>query len=400
MHHQQVTVVEGLSDRLEDNRFREVKRLKKKHLPHRLHWYLSEDYFSEELLVVQSFELEQFKRITEEAFHVFEKATNHIIANNQLHTLGIPSFFHECIIHSWENKKQHPFLCGRFDINGGFKNSYGKVIEFNADTFSTLPETILWQPLQKELLKENRNVSQFNDLAEDIKRLFSQLKYETGLENPVFLGSSFGYVEDQLNTSTIIDLAYEAGFSPHYSDLEHVVFSEEEGIFYKEGDEYVKVDVWYKMIPWDWMFNEEPELAKLLSQIVLNKQAVILNPPYTAIWQNKKFLAYITKHFPNNVIAETFLEATSLHEYVAKPIYGRLGENVTIKNTKNDAISKGDFGSQELVYQKYYPLIKDLENYYYQAGMFYTTKPSALNLRAQETPIIGDDCEFMTHIVM
>ena len=59
-----------------------------------------------------------------------------------------------------------------------------------------------------------------------------------------------------------------------------------------------------------------------------------------------------------------------------------------------------DFGNQEMVYQKYYPLIKDMENYYYQTGMFYTTKPSALNLRTQESPIIGDDCEFMTHVVI
>ncbi|WP_299113792.1 glutathionylspermidine synthase family protein [uncultured Winogradskyella sp.] len=390
---------ESRLDHLEDSRFKEIKRLKKKHVPHRLHWYLEEDYFSEELLGLYRSEVEQLRRISDEAFYLFQRATDKIVNENRLDELGIPASFHACIEYSWRNKNKHPFLYGRFDINGGLKSDYGRIIEFNADTCSTIPETLLWQPLQLEKLKGNPQ--SFNTLKYDINTTLSNLKPLIGKENPVFLGTSFGYIEDKENVNCIIDIAYEAGFKPFYSNLENIIFSDE-GVFHQIGDEYEDVDVLFKMIPWDWMFNDEPELARTLSELIINDKVVVLNPAYTAIWQNKKFLAYITTNFPNSILAETYLDKLpSLYNYVKKPVYGRLGENITIEAMGNsEARSDGDFGNQDMIYQKYYPLNKDLENYSYQIGMFYTIRASAINLRAQQSQIITDDCEFMSHFII
>ncbi|NRD20307.1 glutathionylspermidine synthase family protein [Winogradskyella eckloniae] len=391
--------VESRLDRLEDSRFKEIKRLKKKHVPNRLHWFLGEDYFSEELLGIYRSEVEQLRRISDEAFYLFQRATDKIIADNKLGDLNIPLSFQNSIIHSWKNKSKHPFLYGRFDINGGLKSDYGRIIEFNADTCSTIPETLLWQPLQLAELKGNPQ--NFNTLSEDIKMTLTNLKATLTKSSPTFLGTSFGYVEDVENVNCIIDIAYQAGFKPLYSNLENVIFSDE-GVFYEIGGEFEEIDVLFKMVPWDWMFNDEPELAQTLSELIINDKVVVLNPPYTAIWQNKKFLAYITQNFPNNILAETYLQQEArLGEYVKKPVYGRLGENIAIETaTKARLESKGDYGKQDMVFQKYYPLNQDLEKYYYQIGMFYTTKASAINLRAQDSPIITDDCEFMSHFII
>lgn len=384
-------------DLLEDSRFKEIKRLKKKSVPHQLHWYLKEDYFSEELLGVYSSELHQFKQASIEAFSLFETATTQILERNELHQIGIPSFFEECIYYSWKNREKHPFLYGRFDLNGGFNNTRAKIIEFNADTCSTIPETLLWQPLQLEHL--GAQYRQFNTCTEDIIKTLTALKSKLAFPEPSFLASSFGYQEDILNANCITDLAYKSGFQPFYCNLEHVTFSEEEGIFYEVGGEYQPVDIWFKMIPWDWMFNEEPGLAKKLSKIIQKDLTTVLSPAYTAIWQNKKFLAYITKNFPNKVIAETYLDQPSGTDYIAKPMYGRLGENVIIPGPKGIE-SKGDYANQDKVFQKYYPLVKDKEDYYYQTGVVFTKTPSAINFRAQDSPIITDDCEFMSHFLL
>jgi glutathionylspermidine synthase len=385
------------SDHLEDNRFQEVSSLRKKDVPHQLHWFLKEDYFSNELLGFLPAEIDRIRQLTEEAFSIFVKATDKILEDRQLHTLGIPKTFEPVIYHSWKNRTKHPFLAGRFDVNGGVGQLATAVIEFNADTCSTLPETLFWQPLQFQQLKGS--YQQFNNLREDLLATLTQLQ-KASSPNPVFLGSSFGYPEDVANVNCILDIAFNAGFQTFYQDLEHVTFSEE-GIFYQEGEEYVKVDVWYKMIPWDWMFNEEPDLAAILSKIVIEDLAVVLNPAYTSLWQNKLFLAYITKHFPNNVIAETHTEPTwGLTSYAQKPVYGRLGENILVKDENGkESRTKGDYGKQPSVYQRFFPLAQDDEKYYYQLGMFYTRKPSALNLRAQETNILTDDCEFMSHYI-
>ncbi len=390
--------MENRLDHLEDSRFKEIKRLKKKHVPHHLHWFLNEDYFSEELLGIYKHELNKYTRISNEAFSVFEKATDKIINDNKLGDLDIPEFFHKCIIHTWQNRTKNPFLYGRFDINGGIKHNDPHIIEFNADTCSTLPETIHWQKIQQEQLKGN--VEQFNNLEKDIGNTLHTLKNSINHPNPFLLGSSFGYKEDILNVNCILDIAYNQGYKSFYVNLEEVIFSQEQGILYEINGEYQIVDVWFKMIPWDWMFNEEPQLAKDLSGIICNDLCTVLNPAYTAIWQNKKFLAYISKYFPNNIIAETHLEKPLLNEYVTKPYYGRLGENISILSSKIKEQSAGDYGAQKMIHQKYFPLEKDLENYYYQVGMFYTNKASALNFRTQEKPIITDDCEFMSHYII
>ncbi|WP_340198900.1 glutathionylspermidine synthase family protein [Ascidiimonas sp. W6] len=387
----------SLLGRLGDNRFREIKKLKKKNIPHYLHWFLKEDYFSEELLGIYRHEVDRFKNTAQEAFTIFEKATEKIISEKSLDLLGIPSFFHECIYHSWENREHHTFLYGRFDINGGFEKKGEKVIEFNADTCSTLPETLYWQPLQFAQLKSGS--SMFNHLESALVNKLTKLHAKLGIENPVFLGSSFGYEEDKMNVNPILDLAYQAGFKPFYEDLENVVFSEE-GIFYKVGEEYQIVDVWFKMIPWDWMFNDEPELAKIVSDLIVKNLVIVLNPPYTSIWQNKKFLAYITKHFPSEFIAKTYTNEPSLGDFVKKPVYGRIGENIQIKALGKRTETTGDYGKQDFIFQDYCPLLLDQENYYYQPGVFYMEEPVALNLRTQDQKIMTDDCEFMSHFIL
>ena len=88
--------VESRSDLLEDSRFKEIKRLKKKHVPNRLHWFLGEDYFSEELLGIYRSEIEKLRRISDEAFYLFQRATDKIIADDKLSELGIPLSFQKC----------------------------------------------------------------------------------------------------------------------------------------------------------------------------------------------------------------------------------------------------------------------------------------------------------------
>lgn len=382
---------------MEDNRFKEVRKIKKKEMPPHLQWFAGEDYLFEELLGLYSSEVDRFRYVTQEAFSIFEKATDKIIQEKRLDILKIPAFFHSVIEKTWNDRKNHPFLYGRFDLNGGINQSDVCVIEFNADTCSTLPETVLWQKMQLNELKGIKG--QFNSLEEDLKLTLSKLRSTVPYEESYFLASSFGHKEDKMNCNIILDTAYQSGFKVIYSDLQDVIFSEE-GIFIEMGGEYQPIDVWFKMIPWDWMFNEEPELAQSLADLIGKDLIKVLNPPYTAIWQNKLFLSYITKNFPNNYIAETYDLQSQLMEkdYVEKPVYGRMGENVRIPSKRVQ--SKGDFESQQKIYQRFYPLEKDREGYFYQLGMFYTYHPSAINFRAEDKEIITNECEFVSHYII
>jgi glutathionylspermidine synthase len=52
-----------------------------------------------------------------------------------------------------------------------------------------------------------------------------------------------------------------------------------------------------------------------------------------------------------------------------KPIYGRLGENISVVKNGETVNSSGDFEDQQMIYQNYY-LAKDTEGYSYQIGIF------------------------------
>lgn len=80
-------------------------------------------------------------------------------------------------------------------------------------------------------------------------------------------------------------IANEAGFQTNFSFVDEVEFSEE-GIF-KEGENY---EYWFKLIPWEDIAIEEGELAMLLTQIMRNQRAIILNPAYTLLFQSKGIL--------------------------------------------------------------------------------------------------------------
>lgn len=391
---------QNLSDLLEDNRFEEAKLPKKKKLPHQLHWFVEQDYFSNELLGVASSEVNKYQSIAEDAYQVFVAGTELVLEENRLLSFGIPIQYHKLFEYTWNRREDYPYLYGRFDVNGVLDGMPGKVIEFNADTCSTLPETLMFQKIHLDLMKTSYD--SFNYLEESIGLMLSKLKGNLPSDyQPAFLGSSLGYEEDVQNVSAILDIASSQGFHPVYRDLPEVNFSED-GIFVETGDDYMPIDVFFKFFPWDWAINDEPGLMDVLSKIILDEKCIVLNPFFTSLWQNKKFLAFLSERFPiNDVIAKTYKDQPNFGDYVSKPVLGRIGENVRIVKTNGQEFrTNGDYASQDVVYQEYIANPKDKEDYSYQAGVFMVGhKAVALNYRCAEKEIVNDDCEFMAHFV-
>lgn len=383
---------------MEDNRFIELPVVDYDKVTDDFRWLADqEDYFTDELIGIYSSELDTLIDTTRVAFELYSQATSEIIKSNQLHLLDIPDYFHELIAYTWDHREgKHPFLFGRFDVNGGLNGQHAKVIEFNADTCTMVPETFFWHPIHLE--HEGSGLKGFNHLHTDIYTKLSKIKNDLNVPNPVILGTSLGHPEDVSNVKAVINtLATHQDCFIHYEDLEHITFSED-GVFIDAGDGFIPVDIMVKLFPWDWAYKEEPELAKTLSDLIMQGKVTVISPPYTTIWQNKKFLNYITKHFPNDVIAKSYDHRPDPDTtYVVKSSFGRLGEEVTIQSSKD--IYK-NIRHDKHSYQEYLKLPKDSDGYYYQLGMFYTDKPSALNIRGKEGKIIDDDCEFFCHFLM
>lgn len=396
-------VVEDHSVLLEDNRFIDSAIPDLKDIPPQIHWYLYEDYLVDEMILVDPSELTTYKSIAQQAYNLILEYTDDYIRKGDLSSFGISSSLIDLIKYSWEHRDRHPYLYGRFDVNGVLDQLPGAVIEFNADTCSTLGESIHWQRVQLKKTGIPFNEC-FNDIEEHLQKFFAKHNTLNGDHRHVIIGSSLGYKEDVLNTNIIIDQAMKHGLYGVYSDLENVVFSENEGIFVDSHDTYYQADFFFKFFPWDWIDSEEPELLSILHKIITNELCTVLNPAYSFLWQNKAFLAHITKDMPSqSVIAKTYFNKDNItkSKYVRKPVLGRLGESIKVvdQGQKVDK-SKGDYDKQEKIYQEFVqnPTCTDDETY--QAGVFITDEgPAGLNFRASESSIITDDCEFYTHVI-
>jgi len=137
---------------LEDSRFTELPPVYIGKVDDILCCHLDqEEYLVDEIIAFTHDEVRFLQKKAEEAHELFTKATDHIIYNDRLGELGIPSSFQEVIKYTWANRITHPFLYGRFDFSGGIDGMPTKVIEYNADTCTMVTETLFLTSLRRSL---------------------------------------------------------------------------------------------------------------------------------------------------------------------------------------------------------------------------------------------------------
>ncbi|EOA6026430.1 glutathionylspermidine synthase family protein [Campylobacter upsaliensis] len=367
-------------------------------------WHTDEDgsdYLDNKLICVSKNEANAYYEAANELYDMFVAAAQNVIDNNRFDELGIPFNLIDAIKMSWENEV-HWHLYGRFDFAGGLDGKPIKLIEFNADTPTSLFESAI---LQWAMLKQNNldEHLQFNSIYESLMDNFKRLitldesveEFEEHYRGWKILFSSVaGNKEEELTTKLLAHIAKDAGFECDFSYVDEVEFGEE-GIF-KNGVNY---EYWFKLIPWEEIAIEEGELAMLLTQIMRNQKAIILNPAYTLLFQSKGILKILWELYPNHpLLLESSYEPLQGKDFVRKPMFGREGANISI--VKDDVKLQeniGPYGNNKMIYQQYYELNSN-ENEYYQAGVFFAYEGCGLGFRKGGL-IIDNASKFVGHII-
>ena len=366
------------------------------------------DYIQSDVIALTQEEGDACYDAANELYDMFVQAGQAVIDNKLFDKMGIQPELREMIEYTWEHDN-HYHLYGRFDFGGGIAGKPIKLIEFNADTATSIPECaiIQWAHLMSNKLDENM---QFNDVFKQFVYNFKQLRKLNPKKHPAILITAMDSMEDRSNVEFIGQAAIEAGFEVTYADLPDVTFSEDEGedggVWHKTLGEYTKYDFWFKLIPWEHMVVDFPELVKILTGIVKREQCVILNPAYTMLFQNKNILKMLWEMFPNHpLLLETSDKPLKGKSYVEKVVLGREGANVTIFDSNNKVIAgkEGEYGDQVKIYQEFYEYPKDDIGRIYQAGVFFSSQASGLCFRRTEggnEKIIHNTAQFISHKVL
>lgn len=362
-------------------------------------------YLTDEIVEISAAERDAFYTAGNHLYERFVAAAEYVLGNDLLHTLGIPPNLYELIEYTWEDDR-HLHLYGRFDLVGGADGLPMKVLEFNADTPTSVPETaiIQWAQLRANGIPEDR---QFNFLYEALVDNFKRLKQlNPGREAAILFSTLEGAAEDDHNVELLQTAAREAGFETAFRYVDEVIFSEINGIFIadEEGNT-TQYPFWFKLIPWEYIALDEPDMARILTKIVTRGLAIVLNPAYTMLFQSKAIMAHLWDLFPKDpLLLETSLkEPIGRHNYpfVEKVVLGREGANVAIfdKEGLPETARRGDYEDQIKVYQALAQLARDDKGHYYQAGLFFAYEACGVGFRRSTHRIIDNGAQFVGHWV-
>lgn len=263
-------------------------------------------------------EVEQIEEATAALYEMCLEAVDHVISNRLFKKFGIPNFIQEHIIRSWN--EDHPAIYGRFDFT--FKNGTPKMLEFNADTPTSLFETgiIQWHWLQDF----DKDKDQFNSVHEKLINYWEYLKQYL-YKGPLYFTTVRKNLEDLTTVEYLRDCAIQAGIETKLIFLDEIGWT---GQGFVDLDENPIKNV-FKLYPWEWLLEEE------FGQNIPNdwNRAFWIEPSWKMILSNKAILPILWELFPNHeYLLESYFEEDSFEmtDYVRKPILSREGANVEI----------------------------------------------------------------------
>ncbi len=310
----------------------------------------------------------ELKRATTELHHLFMRATDYVLQDDQLlEHFNLPAVLWPKIRCSWNNRK-NSMITGRFDFS--ISENGLKVYEYNADSASCYLEAArlqaewashfgckvgrspgeklfssLVQAWKSRSIKDILHIMQDIDAEETYHALFMKSTMEeVGLTVKILQGvTDLHWSKGNIVDSEGIPLKRVWKTWAWETALDQIRHEIEQGN---------AVDI-------GWETSSSPRLVDVL----LRPDVMVHEPLWTLIPSNKAILPVMWLLFPDHpyLLDSQFELTESLlkNGYVEKPIVGRSGENIVITDAA-DIIGKTDgrFGNRKRIYQSLFRLPK------------------------------------------
>ncbi|MGI2033195.1 glutathionylspermidine synthase family protein [Rhizobium panacihumi] len=318
-----------------------------------------------------------------------------IVASEELlDRLAISQDLRDVVLRSWQRGDRH--LYGRFDLayDG---TGHAKLLEYNADTPTSVFETAYFQYnwLTDQILAGRlpEDADQYNLLQESLVEAFEAFSKE-----PIFHFAAMNDNEEDRGTTVyLMDCALQAGHRVELLDIRDIGI-DDQGRYTDLQDRVI--DRCFKLYPWEHMLRE-PYARQLAGS-----GDVFIEPAWKAVLSNKGLLPLLWQRYRNhpNLLASFFAddpEASSLRDYVRKPLLSREGENVTIfQDGRELASAPGDYGEEGFVVQAYAPLFESEAGFAVLGSWVVGDRACALGIREDRSRITANLSRFVPHVIM
>lgn len=348
--------------------------------------YWMDDYYYE----ISNQEADLIYKATNELWTMCLKAVEYVIEHKLYDQFHIPKFMIHHIERTWENDE--PSIYGRFDFAYDAKNKVLKMLEFNADTPTSLFETGIVQWHWKNHYFPSLT-DQFNSVHEQLISSWSSLK-------PYLKGDILDFacaketLEDLTNLEYLRDTAIQANIQTKLIYIDDIGW---DGRCFVdlEGEPILSI---FKLYPWEWMINEE-----FAHQIVNDSlEAQWIEPSWKMLLSNKAILPVLWQLFPNhpNLLASYFDSPHNLTNYVKKPILSREGANVEMYYNKELIYNTtGEYGEEGFIFQELATLHKEESGFSIIGSWLIGQESCGISFRESDMPITTDKSRFIPHII-
>ncbi|USU10271.1 glutathionylspermidine synthase family protein [Sphingomonadaceae bacterium OTU29MARTA1] len=314
-----------------------------------------------------------------------------------MHRLAIPDAMRDVVAASW--RAGAPSLYGRFDFS--FDGSGpAKLLEYNADTPTSIYETALfqWQWLEDRIADGTlpAEADQYNRLHDALVARFGALFTPGSL---LHFASVPDFVEDRQTVRYLEDAARQAGLEPSFVGIEGIG-ADAEGQLVDEDD--VLIAALFKLYPWEDMLREP--YAKHLA----GAKTLFLEPAWKAILSNKGILPLLWQRHeghPNLLPAAFADDAAAVAaigaRHVRKPLFSREGADIAITDGPESVSGpEGGYGEEGWIVQALSPLPVFDGQHAVVGSWIVGDEAVALSIREDDGPITRDLARYVPHAIV
>ncbi|NVO02545.1 MAG: glutathionylspermidine synthase family protein [Bacteroidetes bacterium] len=344
--------------------------------------------------VYYEFSMEEIHTIEKATYKLWDKcleAVQYVIDCKLYKKFHIPEWFIPHIEETWNNDA--PAIYGRFDFS--LKNGVPKLLEFNADTPTSLFEAavVQWYWLQDF----DSSKDQFNSMHEKLVEYWKYLKkylYDYTLHFTCVKDN----LEDLTTTEYLRDCAIQAGFTTNFVFVEDIGWSSERKEFVDLNNYSIKNI--FKLYPYEWLVNED-----FGKNIILDKNKTYwIEPSWKMLLSNKAILPILwsLNKYDENLLASYFDDEKFMLEnsYVKKPLLSREGANISIvKNGEVISETDGEYGEEGFIYQELCELPEFNNNYPVIGSWVIGQEAAGIGIRESDLLITGNLSRFVPHLI-
>ncbi len=323
-------------------------------------------------------EVDALEKAAHELHYRCIDAAEAVIVNNWWSRLGIPEIAVPAILHSWE--RDDFSLYGRFDL------SYdGKLLEYNADTPTSLIETSVAQWFW---LQDTRpGADQFNSIHERLIEAWRRFAGQT-----IHFSSIKEHDEDQQTVLYIRDTCEQAGVKTKPVFIEDIGWDEKQSCFVDLDNE--RITRCFKLYPWEWLWHEE------FGEYLSREPVQFIEPTWKMLLSNKGLLPILWELFPDhpNLLPAYESAAPLGGSFVRKPKLSREGANVAwFEGGVAVEETDGDYGWEGHVFQAPAAMPEFDGNRPVFGVWIVDHEPAGLGIREDTRRITGNLSRFIPH---